>query len=180
MSMNDGTRVIVSPGLPAGYEPPSTAVTATPPATGQRCVFCEIVAGRGPAKIVQRCRRHDTIALVPLSPVVDGHVLFIPREHVADLANDPRVTGMVMECASAYAGRYPSANVLTSMGRPATQSVFHLHVHVVPRAEDDGLMLPWGTIYGENPADPHWCRVAQGLQQQLDRLRAHRAAVEGR
>lgn len=137
----------------------------------QPCVFCEIVSRRAPATIVNECNRHDTVAIVPLSPVVDGHVLFIPREHVADLGHDVEVTGRVMECAARFANRHRSANVLTSMGRAATQSVFHLHVHVVPRAEDDGLMLPWGTVYGEDPSAPHWCRVAQELQDQLTEMK---------
>ena len=55
------------------------------------------------------------------------------------------------------------------MGEAATQSVFHLHVHVVPRTADDNLMVPWGTVYGDDPRAPHWCAVAQQLRDELDR-----------
>lgn len=130
------------------------------------CVFCEIVAGRSPADFV--AWTNESVIFRPLGPVVDGHVLVIPRRHVADAAEAPAVTGETMKDAANYAAtRHPSFNIITSRGRAATQSVFHLHVHVVPRAEDDGLMVPWGTVYGDDPQAPHWCRTAQSLQEAL-------------
>jgi histidine triad (HIT) family protein len=134
------------------------------------CVFCEIVAGTAPATIVKDW--DVAIALVPLTPVVDGHVLIIPKLHVAHAAEDPDTAANTMACAAEYAGIHGSFNLVTSAGRAATQSVDHLHIHVVPRTEDDGLMLPWGTIYGDDPSAPHWCRVAQRLQARLDALGA--------
>lgn len=131
------------------------------------CVFCGIVAGRAPATIVGSTPH--TLIIVPLGPVVDGHVLVIPRQHVADAAEDLTVTADVMADAAAWAGHQGTPfNLITSAGRAATQSVFHLHVHYVPRAEDDGLMVPWGTAWGENPQDPHRCRGMVALQAQLD------------
>jgi histidine triad (HIT) family protein len=141
---------------------------------GSECVFCDIVAGDAPARIVAEWP--DAIAFVPLGPVIDGHVLIVPREHVRDFADSPSATAATMRRAAEYAaGRHDSANLITSMGRAATQSVFHLHVHVVPRAVDDQLMVPWGTVYGDDPQAPHWCRVAQGLQDRLDALEAAHA-----
>ena len=131
------------------------------------CVFCAIAAGTAPATIVQEWS--DALALVPLGPVVDGHVLIIPRQHVADFAESPDITAATMKRAAEYvAGRHDSANIITSMGRAATQSVMHLHVHVVPRTFEDQLMVPWGTVYGDDPQAPHWCRVAQRLQDELN------------
>lgn len=103
------------------------------------CVFCRIVAGSEPATVVRRWS--DAIAIVPLNPVVAGHVLVIPIRHVQDYLEDPAVTGMVAARASEIAP-HPS-NLITSAGAEATQSVYHLHVHVVPRRENDGLALPW-------------------------------------
>lgn len=131
------------------------------------CVFCDIVTGTAPATIVEEWS--DAIAIVPLGPVVDGHILVIPRQHVADLAALPQVTAAVMYRAAHYSQRHDSANIITSMGRAATQSIDHLHIHVVPRTTDDGLMVPWGTIHGDDPQAPHWCRVAQRLQDQIER-----------
>jgi diadenosine tetraphosphate (Ap4A) HIT family hydrolase len=83
-----------------------------------------------------------------------------------------------MACASEYAGIYDSFNLITSAGRAATQSIDHLHIHVVPRTVDDKLMTPWGTIYGDEPTAPHWCRVAQELQDSVAaRIRSGRDQI---
>lgn len=109
---------------------------------GDTCIFCEIVAGRAPAALVATYQH--TVAIVPLNPVVEGHTLFIPRRHVSDFATNPEVSAQTMYDASLYAGTTGKAmNIITSRGRAATQSVFHLHLHLVPRAKDDGLALPW-------------------------------------
>lgn len=107
------------------------------------CPFCEILAGRAPATVVREW--DEAVAIVPLNPVVDGHVLVIPREHVTDFVADPVVSAHTMYRAAELAGGYPAGamNLITSRGRAATQSVFHLHLHLVPRAEGDGLALPW-------------------------------------
>lgn len=107
------------------------------------CPFCEIVAGRAPATFVHEWS--DAIAIVPLDPVVDGHVLVIPKTHVADFTTDPSVTGATAQRAAELARDLDlmSANLITSKGRAATQSVFHLHQHLAPPAENDGLTLPW-------------------------------------
>lgn len=108
----------------------------TPP-----CPFCEIVAGRAPATVVREW--DDALAIVPLTPVVKGHILVIPREHVTDYGDDPTVSAWTMYRAAELADDYGPSNLITSRGRAATQSVFHLHLHLVPRAENDGLALPW-------------------------------------
>jgi len=103
------------------------------------CVFCDIIDGQTPATVVHRWP--DAWAIVPLGPVVDGHVIVIPVDHVADYREDPAVTAAVMARAAEIAP-HPS-NLITSAGREATQSVFHLHAHIVPRADGDDLALPW-------------------------------------
>lgn len=103
------------------------------------CVFCARIAladyvgcGRG------------VVRFEPLNPVTPGHMLFVPLLHVYDAAMEPWVTGNTFEVAAAW-GRstYQPFNLITSVGEEATQSVWHLHVHYVPRAADDGLHLPW-------------------------------------
>lgn len=72
-------------------------------------------------------------------------MLIVPKRHVEDFADDPEVTAYVMR----YAARFVESegighcNLISSRGVDATQSVFHLHVHIVPRWKNDGLMLPW-------------------------------------
>jgi histidine triad (HIT) family protein len=104
------------------------------------CPFCEIVAGRAPAEIFHEW--DDALAIVPLNPVVDGHLLVIPKIHVADVGHDPEISAATMRRAAELAASQ-WCNIITSRGRVATQSVFHLHLHLVPRAENDGLALPW-------------------------------------
>jgi histidine triad (HIT) family protein len=109
------------------------------------CVFCDIVAGRTEAKwILEPNTWHDAVAFVPLDPVTEGHCLVVPKIHVRDFSDSPSVYAAVSRRAAELMrwNRRPM-NVITSRGKEATQSVFHLHVHLVPRADDDGLALPW-------------------------------------
>lgn len=107
------------------------------------CVFCRIIAGVEPAEVVADWV--DALAIVPLNPVVAGHVIVMPKIHVMDYITDSAVTATTMTRAAEYADRlrYFPSNLITSAGREATQSVFHLHAHLVPRRADDGLALPW-------------------------------------
>jgi histidine triad (HIT) family protein len=111
--------------------------------TESPCPFCEINAGRAPATFVHEWS--DAIAIVPLNPVVEGHTLVIPKTHVADFADDPDVTGATARRAAHLCRTLDlvHANLITSRGVYATQSVYHLHLHLVPRTENDGLALPW-------------------------------------
>jgi histidine triad (HIT) family protein len=89
----------------------------------------------------------DVIVFEPLNPVVEGHLLVVPIKHVVDFTDDAQVTGHVMEVASLVAGMNGGDyNLITSKGKSATQSVFHLHVHLVPREKNDGLTLPWTEV----------------------------------
>lgn len=86
-----------------------------------------------------------SVAFQPLNPVTPGHFLVVPRKHVSHALESPGSAGKALELAGYLANQMglESANFITSAGRDATQTVFHLHVHVVPRREGDGLALPW-------------------------------------
>ena len=103
------------------------------------CAFCRIINEVEPATFVRRWT--DAVAIVPLNPVTEGHILVIPRQHVQDATDAPHVTAQTMLRAAAIAA--PPCNIITSAGPEATQTVFHLHIHVVPRRAGDGLALPW-------------------------------------
>lgn len=106
------------------------------------CVFCEISAGTRRTDVVWSSG--DVIVFVPLKPVTPGHLLVVPRVHVEDFTTDPFVSAATMLAAADLAGRGDDPmNVITSRGAVATQTVFHLHLHLVPRRPDDGLPLPW-------------------------------------
>ncbi|HEV7975348.1 HIT family protein [Amycolatopsis sp.] len=117
-------------------------MTSTPSAAV--CSFCEIVAERASAQVVRRW--DDVLAIRPRSGgVADGHVLVIPHQCVPDIGADTALSARVMECVAELAAELPACNIITSKGATATQTVFHLHVHVVPRAAGDNLPLPWST-----------------------------------
>lgn len=111
---------------------------STPPLYA--CPFCEIVAGRAPAEIFHEW--DDALAIVPLNPVTEGHLLVIPKVHVSDVGHDPEVSAATMRRAAQLAASQ-WCNIITSRGKAATQSVFHLHLHLVPRSAGDALSLPW-------------------------------------
>jgi histidine triad (HIT) family protein len=105
------------------------------------CVFCRLIAEQK-----HEGGAHGIVWFTPLNPVTDGHLLVVPAKHVADACEDPIMTARTMERAALLlAGRYggEDANIITSIGPAATQTVRHLHLHIVPRRPGDGLHLPW-------------------------------------
>lgn len=108
------------------------------------CIFCKIVNEDFPAGLITEWP--DAIALHPLNPVVKGHILIIPRVHVQDFASDWHVTSITAGRACEFVSKQRDKqdfNLITSKGADATQTVFHLHMHLVPRRAGDGLALPW-------------------------------------
>jgi histidine triad (HIT) family protein len=112
------------------------------------CIFCKIAAGELPATIVDEDER--TIAFMDIAPATRGHALVIPREHSRDLlevgAEDLQATILgAQRLAARVHERLGAAgvNLLNSCGAAAWQTVFHFHIHVIPRYEDDPLRLPW-------------------------------------
>ena len=99
----------------------------------------------------------------PLDPVTPGHVLVISAVHTKDAADsdtDPEVAPSLMDLAADYVRvKGIQANIITSIGPLATQTVFHTHVHVVPRRENDGLPLPW-TPQQARPKPPNYGVIA--------------------
>ena len=119
------------------------------------CIFCKIVAGELPSETVQE--DDHTVAFIDINPWMRGHALVIPREHAADLiaiseddlaacmAAAQRLTKRARERLGA-----DGVNLLNSCGPAAWQTVFHFHVHVVPRYNDDPLELPWTPKPGDD------------------------------
>lgn len=112
------------------------------------CPFCEF---DGEVLWQLGTETGGVIVFEPLNPITPGHVLVVPRKHVRDAMEDPVLTGQVFQVAAEYArylardyyGDEGQFNFITSAGENATQSVFHLHIHVLPRKRGDGLLLPW-------------------------------------
>ena len=112
--------------------------------TTQTCIFCRIVAGEIPSKRVYE--DDHAIAFLDLDPFKTGHTLVVPRAHVSDALADADVLASIAPAIAATGTLLveklgaSGMNVLSNVGEDAGQSVFHLHVHLVPRyADDPGL-----------------------------------------
>ena len=119
------------------------------------CLFCKIVAGELPSQQVDSDER--TVSFMDISPATRGHALVVPRNHSANLLEvDPEDLAAVAVAAQRLARRAvdrlgaDGVNLINSCGAKAWQTVFHLHIHVIPRYEDDPLKLPWIP----SPGDP--------------------------
>lgn len=107
------------------------------------CVFCNYeLLDSAPERI--KGTPIEVFSMKPRDRVHPGHTLFFPLIHVEDAGQEPIITAWVMQAAAKWAKQnFSYYNIITSVGEPATQSVFHLHVHVVPRCSNDGFKLPW-------------------------------------
>ena len=124
------------------------------PTGSEDCIFCKIVAGEIPSTRVHEDER--TIAFMDINPATRGHALVIPREHATDLheisAEDLQAVALAAQRLAARARDRLGAdgvNLINSCGAVAWQSVFHFHMHVVPRYDDDPLKLPWVPAPGD-------------------------------
>jgi histidine triad (HIT) family protein len=112
------------------------------------CLFCGIVAGDVPAQIVDS--DEHTVAFMDINPATRGHALVVPRRHSTDLMDVPEedLAG-TMAAARRLARRMEETlepdgyNILNACRPAAWQTIFHYHLHVIPRYEDDPLKLPW-------------------------------------
>jgi len=118
------------------------------------CIFCKILAGDLPATIVDEDDR--TICFMDIAPATRGHVLVIPREHSPDLLSvDDEDLSAVTIAARRVAQKLKErlgadgVNLVNSCGAVAWQTVFHFHMHVIPRYQDDPLRLPWVPTPGD-------------------------------
>ena len=118
------------------------------------CIFCKIVAGELPATIVDEDER--TISFMDIAPATRGHLLVIPRKHSPDLLDiEAEDLAAVSLAAQRLAARVKSdlgadgVNLLNACGAVAFQTVFHFHVHVIPRYEGDAVRLPWVPAPGD-------------------------------
>jgi histidine triad (HIT) family protein len=111
------------------------------------CIFCKIVAGELPSETVQE--DHHTVAFMDINPWTRGHALVIPRKHSPNIYEvgdeDLRHTAIAAKQLAVRVKerlRCDGVNVLNASEPAAWQSVFHFHMHVIPRYDDDPLELP--------------------------------------
>lgn len=118
------------------------------------CVFCRIVRGVAPASIVYSDEK--VMAIMDIQPVNLGHVLVIPKIHVAQLSELDEETGthmfkIAMRIAKALRRsdiKCEGINLFLADGEVAFQEIFHVHLHVIPRFRGDGFEIKVGPHYG--------------------------------
>jgi histidine triad (HIT) family protein len=118
------------------------------------CIFCSIVAGKSPRTLVEEDER--VIAFMDVNPATEGHLLVVPKAHSDDLRDaDPDDLAAAMLMVQGLSRRVTDrlgadgVNLVGCSGRAAWQSVFHTHLHVVPRYDGDPLRLPWRVTPGD-------------------------------
>lgn len=118
------------------------------------CIFCKIVAGELPATIIAQDER--TVSFMDINPATHGHALVVPRAHATDLLSiDPQELTAVVLAAQRLSVRAKErlkadgVNLINSCGAAAWQTVFHFHVHMIPRYAHDPLRLPWTPAPGD-------------------------------
>jgi histidine triad (HIT) family protein len=112
------------------------------------CIFCRIVDGSEPANIVYE--DPDSIAFFPLAPAAEGHTLVVPRLHSRTLFDIDPASASALMIAATHVARmlrralHPDGMTMFQTNEQAGwQSVFHVHLHLVPRWKDDDLVEPW-------------------------------------
>ena len=118
-------------------------------------MFCGIVAGSIPSQMIDSDER--TVAFMDINPATPGHALVVPRVHSADLleisSEDLTATALAAQRLARRMKDVLKAdgiNLINACGAAAWQTVFHFHIHVVPRYEDDPLKLPWIPAPGDS------------------------------
>lgn len=120
--------------------------------TDPDCPFCRIARGEAPARFAEHPvsgrlmdgQTGTVMIFEPLDPCTPGHLLAVPTRHAASAADDPLVAAYTVEEAAEYMQLVGGDwNLITSIGAAATQTVRHLHLHLLPRVKDDGVLLPW-------------------------------------
>ncbi|MCR5509598.1 MAG: HIT family protein [Lachnospiraceae bacterium] len=112
------------------------------------CIFCKIAAGEIPSQTIYEDDSYRVI--LDLGPAAKGHALILPKEHYADIFELPEAkAGEVFKLARNMAVKMKAAlkcdgfNIVQNNGEVAGQTVFHFHMHLIPRYADDGQDINW-------------------------------------
>lgn len=132
------------------------------------CLFCGIIAGTTPATIV--LETDDVVGFLDVRPVFKGHTLLVPREHLVTLSDLPEslmvpLLGTAQRVADAITSGLGAQGTFVAMNNVVSQSVAHLHMHVVPRTKGDGLRgFFWPrTKYADGEAEQYAAKIQAAL-----------------
>jgi histidine triad (HIT) family protein len=133
------------------------------------CIFCRIVAGQIPATLVHE--DEHTLAFMDIGQVNPGHVLVAVKKHADNIFSLDDAQAAAVFCSAAKVARAirgafepQGLSVYQANGRAAGQTVFHLHLHLVPRYEGDGMALSWPV---KNPPREKLVEYAEKIKARL-------------
>lgn len=134
----------------------------------ENCIFCKILAGEIPSTAVYE--DDDFKAILDVNPAARGHVIIMPKNHAANIYELPdedasKIMIVAKKIATAIEKAYhcDGVNILQNNGEAAGQTVFHLHVHVIPRFKGDTVNIGWKQ--GDMPEDLD--AICKEIQAQL-------------
>ncbi|KWX23107.1 HIT family protein [Mycolicibacterium wolinskyi] len=138
------------------------------------CVFCAIVSGEAPA--IRVYEDDDYLGILDIRPFTRGHTLVIPKQHTVDLTDTPAATvadmaaiGQRIARAARTSGLHADGNnIVINDGKSAFQSVFHIHLHVVPRRAGDKFSFAKGMVLRRDPDREESGRLLRAALAQLD------------
>jgi diadenosine tetraphosphate (Ap4A) HIT family hydrolase len=138
------------------------------------CVFCAIVAGTAPA--IRIHEEDDYLAFLDIRPFARGHTLVIPKRHSVDLTDTAPDTvaqlariGQRIALAARRSGLHADGNhIVINDGKAAAQSVFHIHLHVLPRQHGDKLSFAKGMLLRRDPDREESGRMLRKALAELD------------
>ncbi|WP_026255861.1 HIT family protein [Mycobacterium sp. 155] len=139
------------------------------------CVFCAVVAGEAPA--IRIHEDDDYLGILDIRPFTRGHTLVIPKKHTVDLTDTPpetlagmAVVGQRIARAARESGLHADGNnIVINDGKAAFQTVFHIHLHVVPRHKGDKLSFAKGVLVRRDPDREESGRLLRAALEHLDR-----------
>lgn len=112
------------------------------------CIFCKIAKGEIPSATLYE--DNDFRVILDVSPASKGHALILPKKHFADIYEMPKdlmskAFGLAKQIGEKLSEvlKCQGLNILQNNGTPAGQTVFHFHIHLIPRYENDGIGLTW-------------------------------------
>lgn len=137
------------------------------------CVFCAIVAGEAPA--IRIYEDDDYLAILDIRPFTRGHTLVLPKQHTVDLTDTPPATlaamvtiGQRIAQAARATELADATNIAINDGRAAFQTVFHIHLHVLPRRNGDKLSVAKGMVLRRDPDRETTGRILREAMAQID------------
>jgi histidine triad (HIT) family protein len=137
------------------------------------CIFCKIINGEAPVSLVYE--DEICLAFMDIHPITPGHVLVVPRLHAIGLADLPvDIGGHLFQVGQRISAglkksrnRCEGINFFLADGAVAFQTVFHVHLHIIPRFSGDGFRLVFGPDYRNLPERSELDRLANDLKEFL-------------